>query len=119
MDLVRDLKVWFRLINRLSAFHKTFVDDQAAASPQNWRKSIILIAGLSATLSSTYRHQELSIFLDLFLKTIAPYFRIISVWITQGRLEDWRNEFVFAGNPKFTGKRFKRRLNEDQTVKVC
>ena len=84
----------------------------------NWQKSIILISSLSSFLNTVYKPLEFAIFVDLFLKTIAPYFRIVSVWITQGRLEDWRNEFVFAANPKFCGKRVKRKYNEEETTLV-
>ena len=77
-----------------------------------------MICSLSAFLNTEYKPQEFAIFVDLFLKTIAPYFRIVSVWITQGRLEDWRNEFVFAANPKFSGKRVKRKYEEEETILV-
>jgi len=82
----------------------------------NWQKSFVLISSLNASLNTAYKPEEFSIFVDLFLKTIAPYFRIISTWVSHGRLEDWRNEFVFAANPKFGGKRVKRKLNEDDTL---
>ena len=84
----------------------------------NWQKSFVLISSLNTSLSTVYKPEEFSIFVDLFLKTIAPYFRIVSVWVTHGRLEDWRNEFVFASNPKFSGKRVKRKLNEDDALMV-
>jgi hypothetical protein len=77
-----------------------------------------LIAGLASTLSTVYKPQEFAVFVDLYLKAVSPYFRIISVWMTQGRLEDWRNEFVVAANPKFSGKKFKRKLDEDQASHV-
>jgi hypothetical protein len=116
--LKRHLSAWFQLVNRLSHFHKLYVDDQAARLNHNWQKSIVLIAGLNSLLDTVYKPQEFSIFVDLYLKTIAPYFRMVSIWITHGRLEDWRNEFVFAANPKFGGKSVKRKLNEEDSLLV-
>ena len=31
MDLKRELKCWFQLIDRLATFHKNFVDDQVSS----------------------------------------------------------------------------------------
>ena len=62
----------------------------------NWEKSVILLASLSQALSTCQESRLYNIFVDLMLKTLAPYFRIIGVWLTQGRFEDYRSEFVYG-----------------------
>lgn len=97
MDLMMDLDPWLKVVNSLAAFHKRAVDDHRSSTDRaNWELSVILIASLNNILPCTYQHKLFAIYVDLLLKTLAPYFRIMGVWLTQGRLEDYRGEFVYA-----------------------
>ncbi|XP_047108325.1 gamma-tubulin complex component 5 [Schistocerca piceifrons] len=55
--------------------------------------SVLYEAGISATEVYESRH-----ILKLFLKSFRPYFGIISTWLTEGHLEDWRQEFIITRN---------------------
>ena len=61
----------------------------------NWRKAVRLISGLFLSMHISHDTFAHDLILDLFLKSCAPYLRIIGLWLTEGRLEDFRDEFVF------------------------
>ena len=58
-------------------------------------RAIRLLSVLYNTLISTSRKEHLSTILEIFLRSIKPYFTIIHTWLSEGRLEDWREEFIF------------------------
>ena len=80
----------------------------------NWQASIILLANLNDAVGAETRLDMYAIFVDLFLRSLAPYFRIMGLWVTQGRLEDWRDEFIYAVNPEFHTSQMKlQRISAD------
>ena len=107
LDLKLKLASWFKIMNCLARFHLHTVtkldkkEDSDEYINRNWQASVMLLAGLNAAINSESKADMYALFVDLFLKTIAPYFRIMGLWVSQGRLEDWRNEFVFAVNSEF------------------
>ena len=66
------------------------------ARKYNWEKAIILLAFLSQAIETCHEARLFNIFVDLMLKSMVPYFRIIGVWLTQGRFEDYRSEFLYG-----------------------
>lgn len=110
LDLKLKLSPWFRVLNCLARFHANAVITHVAPvekgaecdkQASNWQASMTLLASLNAAIGSEFKDDMYAIFVDLFLKSLAPYFRIMGLWVSQGRLEDWRDEFVFAVNPEF------------------
>ncbi len=109
LDMTADLNEWLVILNSLSSFHKSTIGD--GQSKDNWEKAVILLAGLNHALTMTLQPKLFAILADLLLKTLSPYFRIMGTWITQGRLEDFRDEFVFSAN---VCSLTKRRSSEDK-----
>ena len=107
LDLKMRLLPWFRILNCLASFHSRAVDSVMNSQgddkieKSNWEAAIILLSSLNEAIGSEFKDDMYAIYVDLFLKTIAPYFRIMGLWVSQGRLEDWRDEFIFAVNPEF------------------
>lgn len=62
----------------------------------NWEKAFHLLVSLGQALNTCLDSRLHSILADLILKSMSPYFRIIGVWLTQGRFEDYRSEFVYG-----------------------
>ena len=119
LDLQLRLSPWSRILNCLGNFHTNavnkYVKSEDMDSPvNNWQASIHLIASLNAAISSEFKADMYAIFVDLFLKTIAPYFRIMGLWVSQGRLEDWREEFVFTVNPEFHTSQMRLQMRYDE-----
>ena len=98
LDLKLKLSAWFRTLNCLARFHAKAIITHVASieKPQeydkqvsNWQASVILLASLNAAIGAEFKDDMYAIFVDLFLKSLAPYFRIMDLWVSQGTLEDW------------------------------
>ena len=94
LDFLSGLKPW---MNRISFLHKIHLraSQPSFSNLALWQKAVLLISGLYHGLQSATNdlaHVELA--LNLFLRTCLPYFRMINLWLSEGRLEDFRDEFV-------------------------
>lgn len=87
------LSPWFTKIRTMFLIHRTAVsgfDDNP-----NWYKSVKLLSVLYNALFQIVLPDFLPFLMELFLKSVQPYFNIIQTWLTEGRLEDWQGEFIF------------------------
>ncbi len=113
-DLATELRPWTATVSSLHACHR-----RAAVFPldtdywPNWKRAVKMISGTNIRpewesfvmnlfslaiyfcLHVTHEATTHELILDMFLKTCVPYLRIIGLWLTEGRLEDFRKEFVF------------------------
>ncbi|CAB4069561.1 TUBGCP5 [Lepeophtheirus salmonis] len=83
---------------------KTQVHIRGICDGENWFKSIKLISVLNDSICHVFKQNEYEIGVEGLLRTLRPYLRIADSWISQGRLEDWRNEFIYTANPNLKGK---------------
>ena len=119
LDMQSKLSSWSRILNCLGRFHACAVTkcgkiENTENPVSNWQAAIRLLASLNEAISSEYKADMYAIYVDLFLKTIAPYFRIMGLWVSQGRLEDWRDEFVFTVNPDFHTSQMRLQMRYDE-----
>jgi gamma-tubulin complex component 5 len=95
-DLEKELTPWAKTVYALHACHRRSVvrplDEQYCP---NWRRAVKLLSGIFLCMHVTHNDTTHELILDLFLKSLVPYLRIIGLWLTEGRLEDYRDEFVF------------------------
>ena len=61
----------------------------------NWKSSIRLLSVLHNGLSTNHITNLQPYLLDTFLRSLQPYLNIINIWLVEGRLEDWSQEFIF------------------------
>ena len=102
LDLEASLRSWAITVAAVHACHA-----RSAVAPgdkdflvwPNWRKAVRLISGVFLSMHICHETFAHEIILDLYLKSCAPYLRIIGLWLTEGRLEDFRDEFVFKQRP--------------------
>ena len=80
-------------IAHLQTVHSAAINHFATST--NWMRAIRLLSVLYNALVSTSSKEVLPTYLELFLRTIRPYFVIIHTWLAEGRLEDWQEEFIF------------------------
>ena len=107
LDLEAALRSWARTMAAVHACHA-----RSAVAPKdkdflvwpNWRKAVRLISGVFLSTHISHEAFAHELILDLFLKSCAPYLRIIGLWLTEGRLEDFRDEFVFRQRPMEEGE---------------
>lgn len=101
-----DINTLYQLICELRPKFKELkvIYDTHILATEDWKESpnwlavtrllsVLYEAGISATEVYESRH-----ILKLFLKSFRPYFGIISTWLTEGQLEDWRQEFIITRN---------------------
>ena len=102
LDLEAALRSWATTVAAVYACHA-----RSAVAPKdkdfvvwpNWRKAVRLISGVFLSMHISHEAFAHELILDLFLKSCVPYLRIIGLWLTEGRLEDFRDEFVFRQRP--------------------
>lgn len=98
IDVIESLQPWFKMIDSFKRLH-----DKASSewkTNQNWLKSVKLLSVLYNGISSNHLPRLHPYIVDTFLRTFRPYLSIIHVWLEEGRLEDWRQEFIFHKESK-------------------
>ncbi|GLG98082.1 Gamma-tubulin complex component [Gryllus bimaculatus] len=63
---------------------------------ENWLSSARLLSVLYSEALSCMECDTPCILLRVFLKSFGPYVDMIDVWLTEGRLDDYRNEFIIT-----------------------
>ena len=93
IDVIESLQPWFKMIDSFKSLH-----DKATGhwkTNPNWLKSVKLLSVLYNGISSNHLPRLHPYIVDTFLRTFRPYLSIIHVWLEDGRLEDWCQEFIF------------------------
>ena len=93
LGILAKLRPKFSALAHLKTVHSAAVNHFATST--NWMRAIRLLSVLYNALVSTSSKELLPTYLELFLRTIRPYFVIIHTWLAEGRLEDWQEEFIF------------------------
>lgn len=95
-DLNSRMGEWPRVFGKLYHCHRATVRRSESRRHRNWQKALVLLSGLHGGLMAINDSSLFDYFLNIFLKTCFPYLRITGVWLSEGRLEDFRDEFPFA-----------------------
>lgn len=93
VSVLDSLRPWFTKIRTMFLIHRAAVD--GFAENPNWYRSVKLLSVLYNSLFQVVLPDFLPLLMELFLKSVQPYFNIIQTWLTEGRLEDWQGEFIF------------------------
>ena len=97
-DVLDSLRSWFNKIHAFKSLH-----DRATAgwrTSDNWVVSIRLLSVLYNSLATNHLTGLQPFIVDTFLRSFRPYLDITQVWLEEGRLEDWRQEFIFYRDDK-------------------
>ena len=126
LSVLDTLKPWFIKIHKFKSVH--MLATGGFANNENWYISIKVLSVLYNALLSNILPGLMPFLLDIFLRSIEPYFNIIHIWLTEGRLEDWCDEFIFYKdkdpleegddfwNNVFRSYEFKSRLSAENIV---
>ena len=81
LDFANETSGWFSILGKLSSFHRRAVLPLSREADYNWQASVVLLASLSRAVETEAVSQHMyDIFCELFLRTLAPYFNIASIW---------------------------------------
>lgn len=62
----------------------------------NWKCASKLLSGLFAEIQNSSSREKTIVCTSLYLQSLGVYLNIIDTWLSEGRFEDWREEFVIA-----------------------
>ncbi len=96
LDLFAGLQDWPKVIAKLFHCHVSLVGRSEEKGHSNWQKSVVLLSGLHEQIIASHDRPVFDVFVNLYLKTTFPYLRIAGLWLSEGRLEDYRSEFPFS-----------------------
>ncbi|XP_066584961.1 gamma-tubulin complex component 5-like [Prorops nasuta] len=89
----------------------------------NWKCASSLLSNLYFEMQNSYSRERSNLCAYLYISSFTVYLNIIDTWLTEGRLEDWRDEFIiariFEDESENTGrsKRFKVRYLDNICLK--
>ena len=93
LTVLDKLLPWRKMIAGFRRLHDVATLNWSQAA--NWESSIRLLSVLHNGLSTNHITALQPYLLDTFLRSLQPYLNIINIWLVEGRLEDWSNEFIF------------------------
>ena len=95
LDLFRALDPWLGKVAVLHSCHQMAIEPADSELPR-WHKAVKVLSGVYQRLMTTHNRFMYNMILDLFMKTCVPYFRTVGLWLAEGRLEDFKDEFVLS-----------------------
>ncbi|KAG7205799.1 hypothetical protein KM043_007744 [Ampulex compressa] len=88
------LKKHINEIKVLYEIHKIAVSDWELLP--NWKCASRLLSKLYFEIQNSHSREKSNICANLYLSSLAVYLNIIDTWLSEGRFEDWRDEFIFV-----------------------
>lgn len=79
-------------LKTLYEIHKTIINDYEKFS--NWQCASMLVTNLYMKIQNSSSYETINLCASLYLASISVYLNIVDVWLSEGRFEDWRNEFI-------------------------
>lgn len=92
LTLSKDLRKHLNLLKMLYEIHQSATENWEISS--NWIRASKLLSTLYYEMQNSSSHERINICANLYLSSIAVYLNIIDIWLSEGRLEDWREEFI-------------------------
>ncbi|XP_014215101.1 gamma-tubulin complex component 5 [Copidosoma floridanum] len=74
--------------------HKSVIDDWEKLS--NWQCASKLLSKLYFKIQNSCIIEMINLCANFYLASLSVYLNIIDVWLSEGRLEDWRDEFIIV-----------------------
>ncbi|XP_076685687.1 gamma-tubulin complex component 5 isoform X2 [Andrena cerasifolii] len=62
----------------------------------NWKSASNLLSCLYFEMQKSHNRKRTNICASLYLSSLVVYLNIIDTWLSEGRFEDWREEFIIA-----------------------
>lgn len=62
----------------------------------NWKCASKLLSSLYFEIQNSHNIERTNICTSLYLSSLTVYLNIIDTWLSDGRFEDWREEFIIA-----------------------
>jgi gamma-tubulin complex component 5 len=86
------LKGYLNRIKMIFEIHKAVDVDWYQST--NWQCASKLLSSLYIKMQNSSNYKTINLCASLYLASISAYLNIVDVWLSEGRLEDWREEFI-------------------------
>ncbi|CAL1675989.1 unnamed protein product [Lasius platythorax] len=100
LSLSANLRKYFNTIRILHDVHHRVITDWKI-NP-NWKCASRLLSSLYYEMQNSHSRERIDICTNLYLCSLTVYLNIIDTWLSEGRLEDWRDEFIIVRVPETT-----------------
>lgn len=98
LSLSASLRKYLNTIRILHDVHHKVVTDWKVNS--NWKCASRLLSSLYYEMQNSHNRERTEICTNLYLCSLTVYLNIIDTWLSEGRLEDWRDEFIIVRVPE-------------------
>ncbi|KAL0104636.1 hypothetical protein PUN28_017403 [Cardiocondyla obscurior] len=92
LSLSGELRKYLNTIKMLYDVHQKVTIDWKVNT--NWKCASRLLSSLYYEMQNSHNRERANICINLYLRSLTVYLNIIDTWLSEGRLEDWRNEFI-------------------------
>ncbi|XP_032689925.1 gamma-tubulin complex component 5 isoform X2 [Odontomachus brunneus] len=92
LSISASLKKYLNTVKILYDIHQKVITDWRV-SP-NWKCASRLLSSLYYEMQNSHSIERMNICTNLYLRSLTVYLNIIDTWLSEGRLEDWRDEFI-------------------------
>ncbi|XP_063983814.1 gamma-tubulin complex component 5 [Diachasmimorpha longicaudata] len=94
LTLSRELEVHLNTLETLDEIHRSVVIPENDES--HWTKSYKLLSSIYKEMENSSSRKRTNLCASLYLSSLKVYLNIIDTWLSEGRLEDFRNEFLIS-----------------------
>lgn len=94
LTISKELRKHLNFVRMLHEIHQSVTANWENCS--NWIRTSKLLSTLYYEMQNSSSHERMNMCANLYLSTITVYLNIIDAWLSEGRLEDWREEFVIV-----------------------
>lgn len=94
LSLSANLRSHLNTIKILYDVHQNVIIDWKVSS--NWKCASRLLSSLYYEMQNSHSRERTNICINLYLRSLTVYLNIIDTWLSEGRLEDWRDEFIIV-----------------------
>ncbi|XP_011505710.1 PREDICTED: gamma-tubulin complex component 5 [Ceratosolen solmsi marchali] len=92
LSISRTLKSLLDRMKMVFEIHKAI--DINWEDSTNWECASKLLSSLYFKMQNSSNCETIKLCVRLYLASISAYLNIVDVWLSEGRLEDWREEFI-------------------------
>lgn len=108
LTVSEELKVHLKRLAILDEVHRSVLPPEN--DEMNWKKSYKLLLSIYKEMENSSSRERTNLCASLYLSSLRVYLNIIDTWLSEGRLEDFRHEFLIS---KVKSENSKVEANED------
>ncbi|XP_015124068.1 gamma-tubulin complex component 5 [Diachasma alloeum] len=94
LTLSRELEVHLDILETLDEVHRSLV--LPGNDENNWKKAYKLLLSIYKEMENSSSRKRTNLCASLYLSSLKVYLNIIDTWLSEGRLEDFRHEFLIS-----------------------